>query len=409
MSNLLFSSGFEGVSLAAPRNVDSSGGWQDVTGTDSVTGYSWPTKLWGGTSSIQMLTYGGNLSDVIGNSISTVTGRDGTQTKALSLDVNQIIRDGTQDPLIIMPAASSAPNEFYISEWIKLPADMSQRLGPGGWTTAVPEWKSAGDFRVVTAIEVDGNGTPYWHMSWDNNANGGLPPQKFWEGYNRSVPVPQGEWAYVEFYTRRGETDGRAMLKVNGQTVFDQTGDTIGVNGAPIDRIFVANPYSGTPMEMLVDDVQVWDGLPDSSGAAASTPAAGGAAAVGGAAASGPATPQPATATTDTLRLSLSETAWRGDARFTVAVDGKTLGPAQTVTASRANGDVQEFAYDLSLQPGAHDVAVSFLNDAYGGVGMDRNLYVEGISVNGAAASGASATLLETSTRYFSVVVAPDA
>lgn len=409
MSNLLFSSGFEGVTLAAPHDVDSAGGWQNVTGTDSVTGHSWPTKLWGGTSSIQMLTYGGNLSDVISNSIDAVTGHDGTQTKALHLDVNQIVRDGTQDPLLIMPAASSAPDEFYISEWIKLPADMSQRLGPGGWTTAVPEWKSAGDFRVVTAIEVDGNGTPYWHMSWDNNANGGLPAQKFWEGYNRSVAVPQGEWAHVEFYTKRGETSGRAMLKVNGQTVFDHTGDTIGVNGAPIDRIFLASPYSDTPLDMLVDDVQVWDGLPGSSGAAASTSTAGGTSA-GGASVSGAAAPQPAADATDTLRLKLSEDAWRGDAQFTVAVDGKTLGPAQTVTASHANGATQEFAYDLSLEPGTHDVAVSFLNDAYGGgAGMDRNLYVQGISINGAAAAGASATLLETSTRHFSVVVAPDA
>lgn len=397
MSNLLFSSGFEGVSLAAPRDVNSAQAWQDVTGTDAVTGYSWPTKLWGGTSSIQMLTYGGDLSNVIRNSIDTVTGHDGGQTKALHLNVLQKITDGTQDPLLILPSASAAPKDFYISEWIKFPADMSQRLGPGGWITGVPEWKSAGDFRVVTAVEVGGDGTPYWHMSWDNNANGGLPGQKFWEAYNRDVPVPQGEWAHVEFYTHQGETDGRAVLKVNGRTVFDHTGDTVGVNGAPINRIFIAGPYASAPMDMLVDDVQVWDGIPgpfvEASSPAKGTPAS-----------------QPATDTaTGTLRLKLSEDAWRGDARFTVAVDGRTLGPAQTVTASHSNGGVQEFAFDVALTPGAHDVAVSFLNDAYGGsAAADRNLYVEGISLNGAAVPGATAALFRSSTQHFSVIV-PDA
>lgn len=393
MSKMLFSSGFEGVALAAPHDVDSAGAWQNVTGTDSVTGQSWPTRLWGGTSSIQMLTFGGNLSNVIHNSIDTVTGHDGGQTKALRLSVAQKITDGTQDPLLILPAAASAPNDFYISEWIKLPADMSQRLGPGGWTGAMPQWKSAGDFRAGTAIEVDSNGKPYWHMVWDNNANGGLPKEKFWEGYNRSVPVPQGEWAHIEFYTHRGETDGRVVLKVNDQVVFDHTGDTIGVNGSPIDRIFVTNPYSDKPMDVLVDDIQVWDGIPgpflDAPSVPGSTPSL-----------------QPVT---DTLRLSLSENAWQGDAQFTVAVDGKTLGPAQTVTALRSNGGVQDFTFDVALAPGPHDVAVSFLNDAYGGsAATDRNLYVQGIAVNGAAVGGASGALLETSTRHFSVVVAPD-
>ncbi len=44
------------------------------------------------------------------------------------------------------------------------------------------------------------------------------------------------------------------------------------------------------------------------------------------------------------LVLQLSEDAWQGDARFTVAVDGKTLGPAQSVTALHAGGGAQNFA-----------------------------------------------------------------
>jgi len=234
-----------------------------------------------------MLTYGGTLSDVIQNSIDTVTGHDVSPTKALHLNVLQKTTDGTQDPLVFEPGAASAPNDFHISDWIKLPADMSQRLGPGGWITAVPEWKSAGDFRVATAIEVDGNGKPYWHMTWDNKANGALAVQKFWDSYNTSVAVPQGQWAHVEFFTHRGTTDGEAVLKVDGQVVFDHTGDTVRVNNAPVNRIFVASPYSNKPMDMLVDDVQVRDGMPDAT------------------------SPAVASAAADTLQLSLSRTPGR--------------------------------------------------------------------------------------------------
>ncbi len=106
------------------------------------------------------------------------------------------------------------------------------------------------------------------------------------------------------------------------------------------------------------------------------------------------------------LVLHLSEDAYLGDAQFTVAVDGKTLGAAQSVTASHAKGAVQNFAFGQAMAAGTHDVAVSFLNDAYAGTAAtDRNLYVSSIDVNGSAKTGTTATLLSTSTQHFSVVV----
>ena len=61
---------------------------------------------------------------------------------------------------------------------------------------------------------------------------------------------------------------------------------------------------------------------------------------------------------------------------------------------------------------GAHDVAVTFLNDAYGGTAAtDRNLHVDGILWNGVAVSGGSADLLSTGTHDFAfgAAVAPAA
>jgi hypothetical protein len=48
-----------------------------------------------------------------------------------------------------------------------------------------------------------------------------------------------------------------------------------------------------------------------------------------------------------------------------------------------------------ALTPGAHTVVVNFLNDAYGGTpSTDRNLYVDGMTLNGQAVPNGSATLL---------------
>jgi hypothetical protein len=88
--------------------------------------------------------------------------------------------------------------------------------------------------------------------------------------------------------------------------------------------------------------------------------------------------------------LSISEDAYangdgtsdtQGDAAFTVSVDGKQLAGTFFATASHASGASQTFTFKGNWEPGAHTVAVSFLNDAYGGTAStDRNLYVNDIT-----------------------------
>ncbi len=107
------------------------------------------------------------------------------------------------------------------------------------------------------------------------------------------------------------------------------------------------------------------------------------------------------------LVLQLSEDAYQGDAQFTVAVDGKVLGAAQSVSTLHASGTVQNFSFGQAMATGTHDIAVSFLNDAWGGTAAtDRNLYVNAIDVNGTAMAGTAANLQTTSTQHFSVIVA---
>lgn len=256
---LLFASGFEGdISLAPPYGLWRHALHQDVVGLDSNTGYTWPAELWGGRTSIQLLTDG--PGGAISNSIESVTGHDGSATRALHLAVNSMQPGGvTQSPLLL--TGGNPTSDFYISQWVKLPSNLGRLLGRGGWMSGFGEWKTAGDFRVISGIIVDGDGKPIWEMKWDNMA-GHLPRQTFWRHTNSRVPVPQGEWMHVEFFTRRGNTDGRVWLKVDGQTVFDHTGDNIGVNNDPIDRIFLANAYGSKPVDIWVDDLEIWDGAP---------------------------------------------------------------------------------------------------------------------------------------------------
>jgi len=76
----------------------------------------------------------------------------------------------------------------------------------------------------------------------------------------------------------------------------------------------------------------------------------------------------PAAASSGGLVLSMAEDAYQGDAQFTATVDGTQVGGVQTVTASHTAGKVQAFDLGGDFAKGAHVVAITFLNDAYGGL-----------------------------------------
>ena len=88
--------------------------------------------------------------------------------------------------------------------------------------------------------------------------------------------------------------------------------------------------------------------------------------------------------TTDTLVLTMAEDAYLGDAQFLVTVDGIQIGGTQTVTAKRALGQSQVFRIKGDFGTGPHVVAVTFLNDAFGGTAAtDRNLYFDAVKLDG--------------------------
>ena len=92
----------------------------------------------------------------------------------------------------------------------------------------------------------------------------------------------------------------------------------------------------------------------------------------------------PSASAPDTLTLRMSEDAYEGDAQFTVSVDGTQVEGTFTATASEQDGRYQDFTLNGSWGSGAHDVSVTFLNDAYGGSpDTDRNLYVRNVTLDG--------------------------
>lgn len=105
----------------------------------------------------------------------------------------------------------------------------------------------------------------------------------------------------------------------------------------------------------------------------------------------------------DTLALHLSEDAFQGDSQFIVAIDGKTLGGTQSVTASHALGQAQDFAFTGNFGAGPHDLAISFINDAYAGPGLDRNLYVLSADLDGTHYASASASLWSNGTVHIQI------
>jgi hypothetical protein len=269
----LFSSGFEGATaLSGPTGCWGDGCWVDLFGLDSSTGFTWPLNLWGGTTRIQALVGTSVTASTFNNyqinEIQSVTGHDGNPTRALYTEIKQQFPGTfTQNDLFVRPA--SEQGDLYISYWIKLQPDLAEKLKIGNWRV-IWDWKSAGDYRVTAQIVSWGGAAPYWQIRADTYANGGLPPQVFWEIQNKTAPVPIGRWFKFEAFIHRSSgADGRDWMAVDGQVLADHRGPNIGVNAARLNRIMPFLVYTDAPgpAYQWVDDLQVWDGFPpDASG-----------------------------------------------------------------------------------------------------------------------------------------------
>jgi hypothetical protein len=100
----------------------------------------------------------------------------------------------------------------------------------------------------------------------------------------------------------------------------------------------------------------------------------------------------------DSITLKMAEDQALGtDAQFTVNVDGQQIGGVQTVTASQASGQTEDFTFNGDYGTGQHTVTVSFVNNfIYPGLSGDRNLYVDGVSYDGQTVSNSTTPVYQS-------------
>jgi len=257
-ATLLFSSGFENGVFFDDAIVPDFLDFRYIKGTDNETGFSWPINILGATESAIHYIDDDNLNAVF-SEIQTVEDRNGNQTKALYSIENYDI-GVTQSPYEILNIVNGN-KDLYIRYWMKLDASS---LGQIDKWRALFEYKTkdyanGSGFRLIAFIYTDEQGLPYWHFQGDQN-----PTTPIWEIDNTSIPVPSDEWFLTEFYWHWSEgDDGIVSWKINGLLVGENIGPTTR-NSKPIDFIILTQIYGdANPKFQWVDDIEIWDGLPE--------------------------------------------------------------------------------------------------------------------------------------------------
>lgn len=257
-AKLLFSSGFEEDVYIDTTLVPDSEDYYYIKGMDKETGFSWPIDILGASeSALHYVDHDDHQA--VESEIQTIIGHKGYPTRTLYSAEHYDTRY-TQCPYEILNI-KDGKRDLYIRYWIKM--DSASLSQPNMWRTFF-EWKSIdyanGDgFRLISFVYSDEQGRSYWH--WQGDANSEEP---VWEIDNTTVPVPKNEWFLTEFYWHWSEgNDGRALWKVNGQIIGDHYGPTTR-NSKPIDFIMLIQIYGdANPKYQWVDDIEIWDGIPE--------------------------------------------------------------------------------------------------------------------------------------------------
>ena len=288
-AGLLFKSNFgAGISLGAPYSFATRGAYQDITGTDKETGYSWPVSALGANfSGVQLITVDPITSSTIGDYISgeirSVAGPKGEAVNELFQQVKitgELGRAGSQAPLLIRrPWTIGDVNDLYITYWFKYQANLETQLDN---TVSSANWRSQftlktggynntgeGDYRMSVTVMKGADDKLYWLTKGDNL--GGVFPTRvdYWSEENHVVPVPIDKWFKFEVYWHRSSgTDGRFWAAVDGEVIADYHGPNMGDYNLPITRIFVSNPYSGghVSVDNHITGLEIWNDFPCGDG-----------------------------------------------------------------------------------------------------------------------------------------------
>jgi len=228
-----------------------------IKGIDNETGFSWPIDILGASESALHYIDDDNHKAVY-SEIQTVIGHNGDTTKAL-YSIENYDLGVTQCPYEILNIQEGT-KDLYVRYWIKM--DSAGLFQSDMWRVIfeykTKDYADNNGFRLIAFIYTDIDGIPYWHWQGDRD-----PEHPIWEIDNKTVPVPINEWFLTEFYWHWSEgADGRALWKINGQTIGEHSGPTT-LNSKPIDFIILTQIYGdANPKHQWIDDVEIWDGIP---------------------------------------------------------------------------------------------------------------------------------------------------
>lgn len=251
---LLFSSGFEGVQLS--EQVED---YQYITGMDKETGDSWPLHILGSNfSGIHRIN--DDRGKAITNSIVTVIGPKGDSSSVLYQEVKYDV-NVTQTPFQINNIQEN-PQELYMSYWMKTDSTSFHKkdIWRAIWEYKTKNYASyTNGFRMIAFMATDYEGKPYWLFQGDTS-----PQNPIWQTENYSVPLILNEWFKVEYHIKWDDgPNGYASMKVNGKLIGEHRGATT-ANSDPMDFIMLTQVYGNShPMHQWVDDIEIWDGLPE--------------------------------------------------------------------------------------------------------------------------------------------------
>jgi hypothetical protein len=305
---LIFKSGFEPGTRLQPipgDQVGPDGYVQHLSGTDLVTGFSWPIPVHSpkGISGIHVVPCTDSdtqcrdpLARHFENRLDLRSQHSGKASLYLHTfgykEGGCCAQETLQSSGFVSPLV-----EVYVRYWMMIPVEAAAQIsGTNNYWRMLTENKSIGDHRMelmavkgacsagdcpvkgdtvlTTEMMIDARGQdsqfkcpyadPVTHApqsGCDVYING---PYQYMHINNLATRVPIGQWFEVEWYMKRSKgPDGRYFAAVNGKTVGDWAGPTYGVNLDEIQDMYWVNLYSNHfPVSELIDDLEIWDAPP---------------------------------------------------------------------------------------------------------------------------------------------------
>ena len=381
--------------------VHSAGQWQDITVHGSFANAHTLTvnyqDQWGGSASQDRNLYVGSVTvdghTLNGDQATSNTANNGYLTTAhgyAAVEPHTAIMDATGSATFNITGLAAPVVATTTPPPAPTPAPASSGSSTGG--TIVTDPGTGPDTLVVHLTGDQWQGNPQFTLSVDGKVIGG--PQDVVASH------AAGQWQDVIFHGDFSQAKVADITFLNDAWNGSLSQDrNIYVDSITLDghQLTGSQATSNTASNGAIAPLHAGDAVMDVNGTLAFN--------VAGLAASSStsltAGSGPTTNTTslvdpgtgpDTLLVHISGDQWQGNPQFTLTVDGKQIASAQGVTVSHAAGQWQDVIFHGDFA-NAHEADINFTNDAWGGTaGLDRNVYVSSITLDGHQLTGAQAT-----------------